>query len=95
MADIEDAERLCVAWNNFKFSDINYLRVHLHPYCCRKRPTNKLSIHPVFKNNFQGDPIPVPAATQSIEAAKYIVPVKPSVVKQLVQPQQMVESKKD
>jgi hypothetical protein len=49
----------------------------------------------MFKNIFQGDPIPTPPVTKSIEVAKYIVPVKPSVVKQLLQPQQMVESKKD
>jgi len=87
VADIEDAERLCVAWNNFKFSEVNYLRVHLHPYSCRKRPTNKLSIHPVFKKIFQGET----AVTN--EAEEHAVLEKSNVVKQLVQPQQIVESK--
>jgi hypothetical protein len=52
LTDIEDAERLCLTWNNFKFTDVNRLKVNIHPYSYRKRPTNKLSHHPMFKHIF-------------------------------------------
>ena len=48
IADIEDAERLCVEWNGSKVSENNYLKVNLHPFSYRKRPIHKKSHHSIF-----------------------------------------------
>ena len=48
--DIEDAERICLTWNQHVLNERQRLKAHVHPYSFRKRPKEKLSIHPVFKD---------------------------------------------
>jgi hypothetical protein len=52
LADIEDAERLCREWNGKKATENNYIKVHIHPYSSRKRPSHIKSIFPIFHNLF-------------------------------------------
>lgn len=51
--DIEDAERLCIEWNNYKFNEHNKLKAHIHPYSYLKRPKSKVSLHPMFKSIYE------------------------------------------
>ena len=51
--DIEDAERICKQWNNVVVHDrIQKLKAHVHPYSYRRRPTDKLSLHPIFEDRY-------------------------------------------
>jgi hypothetical protein len=52
---IEDAERICSTWNNFRLTEKQYMRVCIHPFSYRKRPAFILSRHPLFKDVF--DPV--------------------------------------
>ena len=52
---IEDAERICSVWNNFKLNEKQFMRVCIHPYSYRKRPAHILSRHPLFQDVF--DPV--------------------------------------
>jgi hypothetical protein len=52
---IEDAERICSTWNNFKLTEKQLMRVCIHPLSYRKRPAHIQSRHPLFKDVF--DPL--------------------------------------
>ena len=50
--DIEDAERICLTWNEHVLNENQTLKANIHPYSFRKRPMEKLSIHTIFKNYY-------------------------------------------
>lgn len=51
--DIEEAERICLKWDHIIVNDKQQrLKAHIHPYSYRRRPTDKVSIHPLFKDRF-------------------------------------------
>ena len=43
--DIENAEKLCRAWNNFN----NTMKVHIHPYSYTMRENPEQSSHLIFR----------------------------------------------
>ena len=52
--DIEDAERICLKWHQLEVNNAQHkLKANIHPYSFRKRPTDKLSIHPLFKDRYK------------------------------------------
>ena len=53
--DIEDAERICLTWNEHVLNEKQTLKASIHPYSFRKRPVEKLSIHTIFKNYYNPD----------------------------------------
>jgi hypothetical protein len=50
LKSIEDAERLIVEWNGVKASEGNYLKLSVHPWSSRKRPTDLKSTNPLFND---------------------------------------------
>jgi len=46
--DIEDAERVALYWNGFKFSQSHVMNATVHPFSYRKRPVTKMSRHALF-----------------------------------------------
>lgn len=55
--DIEEAERFCKIWDSF-YANQNQIKVDIHPFSYRKRPRNKMSKHPIFKDFFTEPPEP-------------------------------------
>lgn len=49
LPNIEEAEVLCLKWNNHKFTDESILKAHIHPFSSWRRETGVKSRHPVFK----------------------------------------------
>ena len=63
--DIEEAERICLKWDQRIVNEAKKqrLKVHLHPYSYRRRPADKLSLHPMFKSRY--DPLSIPVKKES------------------------------
>ena len=50
LQNIEEAEALCLHWNNFMFNDKSMLKAHIHPYSSWKRISSVQSKHQIFKS---------------------------------------------
>ena len=48
LPSIEEAEALCLHWNNFMFKDRTVLKAHIHPFSRWKRVETIKSRHSIF-----------------------------------------------
>jgi hypothetical protein len=77
--NIEEAESLCLHWNNFGFKDKTVLRAHIHPYSSWRRATAIKSRHQIFSHLYipgettaqpHSDSRPMTPTTQQLEGSQ-------------------------
>ena len=49
---IEDAERICSTWNNYRLTEKQFMRASIHPLSYRRRPAYIQSRHPLFIDRY-------------------------------------------